>query len=298
MNKNLRYRLITLAAIFYVTPAISGDFKILPIPTDKRFPDYVYFSPSQALSWQNGIIYWKYNPANQPSASTTDQIVQILKVAQAKWEQVCGIRFEYQGTTSNGIAGDGVNVVKWEAVGGDFSGLTQNYMDATGHFIDTDVKFDPDKIPNPAFLEALATHEFGHALGLNHSDTQNSIMFANPYHTAGYQMILRTDDVNGCQSLYGSSNSLRSAMPVNYYFDRLFNFAEDYAPSFLNPRKQGDTQYDPTYNAVYRAYPNTSSYLAIYQGNILYNGPATNYQWENQGPVELWMPYTANAGYF
>lgn len=123
-------------------------------------------------------------------------------------------------------------------------------------------------------------------------------MFANPYHSVGYQMVLRTDDVNACKSLYGSTNTLRSAMAVNAYFDRLFNFAEDFAPSYLAPRKQGGTQYDLTYNAEYRAYEGTASHLAIYQDNVLYNGPATNYQWINQGPVEYWMPFVANAGYF
>lgn len=298
MKRRLHNRLIALATIFYAAPAISGSFQVLPFPSDKRFPEYVYFLPSQALSWQNGVIYWKYNPAGQPATFTTDQVIQILKVAQAKWEQVCGIRFEYQGTTTSGIGGEGVNVIKWDAIE-NFMGLTRNYYYTNQNlFADTDIQFDPSKIQNPAYLEAIATHELGHSLGLSHSETQESIMFANPYHTAGYQMILRTDDVNGCQSLYGSSNSLRAAMPVNPYYDRLFNFAENFAPSYLNPRKQGGTQYHSTYNAVFRTYENTASYLAIYQGDVLYNGPLTNYQWTNQGSVEYWMPYAANAGYY
>lgn len=298
MNRRLHNGLIAFAAIFYAAPALSGTFQVLPVPSDKRYPDYVYFLPSQAISWQNHVIYWKYNPAGQPSAFTTDRVVQIMKVAQAKWEQVCGIRYEYQGTTDRGIGPDGVNVVKWDTLE-TFMGLTRNYYYTDQNsFADTDVQFDPIKIQNPATLEAIATHEFGHSLGLNHSETQESIMFANPYHTAGYQMILRTDDVNGCQSLYGATNSLRSAMPVNSYFDRLFNFAEDFAPAYLKPRKQGGTQYESTYNAQYRTYEQTASYLAIYQGDVLYNGPSTNSQWANQGSVEYWMPYAANAGYY
>ncbi|XP_027047201.1 matrilysin-like [Pocillopora damicornis] len=48
----------------------------------------------------------------------------------------------------------------------------------------------------------VATHEFGHALGLEHSDVRRAIMY--PYYT-GYveNMQLHSDDINGIRSLYG-----------------------------------------------------------------------------------------------
>ena len=59
-------------------------------------------------------------------------------------------------------------------------------------------------VPNPvgAFdLVTVAAHEFGHSLGLAHSDIRASLMFPT---YAGPHRFLDVDDVSGIQSIYGA----------------------------------------------------------------------------------------------
>ena len=59
-----------------------------------------------------------------------------------------------------------------------------------------------DGTPSGTNLLWVATHEFGHALGIHHSDVRNAVMY--PYYT-GYKpgFGLQNDDIAAIQSLYG-----------------------------------------------------------------------------------------------
>nr|CAH0111125.1 unnamed protein product [Daphnia galeata] len=50
-------------------------------------------------------------------------------------------------------------------------------------------------------LFQIATHEFGHSLGLNHSNLPTAVMY--PYHTYSSDFKLDKDDIEGIQELYG-----------------------------------------------------------------------------------------------
>ncbi|XP_068697774.1 hatching enzyme-like [Montipora foliosa] len=73
--------------------------------------------------------------------------------------------------------------------------------DGRAHF-DEDEMFT-DQISRGTNLLWVATHEFGHALGIEHSDVRDSIMY--PYYT-GYvpNMRLHSADIEAIRSLYGN----------------------------------------------------------------------------------------------
>lgn len=74
--------------------------------------------------------------------------------------------------------------------------------DGRAHF-DEDETFT-DGTPDGTNLLWVATHEFGDALGIAHSDVRNAVMY--PYYT-GYvpNFSLQQDDIDAIQFLYGKS---------------------------------------------------------------------------------------------
>ena len=81
--------------------------------------------------------------------------------------------------------------------------------DGRSHF-DEDEKFT-DGTYSGTNLLWVATHEFGHSLGIHHSSVRNAVMY--PYYT-GYvpNFRLQADDISAIQSLYGKCNNLKQIL--------------------------------------------------------------------------------------
>jgi matrix metalloproteinase-14 (membrane-inserted) len=117
-------------------------------------------------------------------------------------------------------------------------------------------------------LFQVAAHEFGHSLGLSHSDVRSALMA--PFYR-GYDPVFRldSDDIQGIQALYGRKTSgsfstvrttnrptvttvSRSNSPlcVSPKIDAIFNTADGNTYAF-----KGDYYYKLTENAVADGYP-------------------------------------------
>ena len=180
---------------------------------DGKF-EYVLFD--SGARWQNGVMEWWYNDTGRPASLTKDEVISALQRAAQKWHNGCGVQLSYKGTTATPTyERDRTNVVGWQS---DFvaTGETQSYFSAQ-RISEADIRLNssPDQINNLTLLEAVATHEFGHALGLDHSNQPDSIMFADPYHASDFQLSLKGDDIKGCIALYGTTGVVASALYVS-----------------------------------------------------------------------------------
>ncbi|XP_053689542.1 stromelysin-3 [Sabethes cyaneus] len=114
-------------------------------------------------------------------------------------------------------------------------------------------------------LFQVAAHEFGHSLGLSHSDTRSALMA--PFYR-GYDPVFRldSDDIQGIQALYGRKTSSGSTPPrttqrpvlkdpdsilcTSPKIDAIFNSADGSTFAFKR-----DSYYKLTENAVAEGYP-------------------------------------------
>lgn len=196
----LNSKMVAGVALFFSLVAVFQPASAAPV-ADGKF-GYVIYGMGGAR-WANGVMQWYYNSQGQPSGISTADAVAALQRAAQRWENGCAMRFQYMGeTTVPTYKTDKLNVVGWQT-GFDASGETYtSYSDQ--QIREADIRLDSAGVTKIATLEAVATHEFGHALGLDHPSRPESIMFANPYHPAGAQLTLKSDDIVGCAALYGT----------------------------------------------------------------------------------------------
>ncbi len=167
--------------------------------------------------WANGRINWYYNPVNKPANLTDDEVIAAVSAAFASWKQVCQVEGVYAGLTTTPVSPAPSNqfVVGYTDFGsGQFhargihnSAGSGNVRPFTGgaiqiNSVNTELRglFDSTAANS---MVGLFQHEIGHVLGLAHSDDPTSIMYANPYNTAQYELAQQGDDIAACAALYG-----------------------------------------------------------------------------------------------
>eukprot|EP00091_Calanus_sinicus_P001935 TRINITY_DN11960_c0_g1_i4.p1 TRINITY_DN11960_c0_g1~~TRINITY_DN11960_c0_g1_i4.p1 ORF type:complete len:512 (+),score=152.95 TRINITY_DN11960_c0_g1_i4:82-1617(+) len=171
---------------------------------DDRVANFV----KQGNAWKKRELTWRiYKYPTNRGLSKRDVDLETRK-AFNMWQEVSGMRFSERTSGSvdieilfaRGAHGDG------NAFNGPGGVLAHAYFPGFGA-ISGDAHFDDAEnwsvTPNRGnqLLNTL-THEFGHSLGLSHSNARGSIMA--PFYK-GWDVNLRLgqDDINGIQSLYG-----------------------------------------------------------------------------------------------
>lgn len=253
------------------------------------------------------VVHVAYNPTGAPTNWPVPAMLTLLQQTANKWTDVCNIRIEITGTTTaqpvvdkkTSADADGQNVVGWLRFSPESSGFSGyvgwwSRTSATGvvHITDADMGLNIDRASRfdgsqgTVNLAGLLAHEWGHMLGLDHSDQVQSVMFANPYNTYVFQNSLRADDAAACAALYGPSLQA-DAM-------RVFNWAEQAFPDLFG--QLGAASATGTDGHATRLYPATGAALQA-QGQTLLFRPPAQPSFTNVGTVADWSATAARAGF-
>ena len=208
----------TGAADYAFTPAAPAVAGGTSKPLNSKF--LFLFAPSARWS---GPVHWKYNHANAPQALSDSKsaVVAQLQASLTKWTSQCGITYQYDGETTAApsgtgadLAGDGSSVVGWNAFDASMGAWTYDwYVDnsAGRTLVESDVTLNPTYVGSLGDLDRKMTHEWGHVLGLAHSNIESAVMAGPPYTFYNALDAPQADDIRGCRCLYGMPPGMQAS---------------------------------------------------------------------------------------
>jgi len=190
----------------------DNDFTMSQV-VDPQHPSPKYVTMFQPTARWPATFQWQYNAANAPAQLDKAAVIATLRSAFDKWSSQCNVQHVYAGdTTTPPHATDGVsapdyqNVIGWKALSAN-SAWTYDWwrVDNTGAGVltDADMELSTLDINSLAELDRVATHEFGHAIGLAHSNVDTAIMAGPPLTSYNMLVTPQADDIRGCRCLYG-----------------------------------------------------------------------------------------------
>lgn len=217
-------------------PQAKARAVLLRAYPDARPIDSAQFSTT-GLVWDvfsdtntsNNFVTVNYNPQGLPGNLNNHRNVWLA--SQATWTDVVTSKFTYQdGGDTNRCPSlvrecpgpqyfDGKNDVGWlnikdpAVLGVTWYGTSTDEFDMT---LDNQnfswYTGDAGSIPNNAFdTQTVWLHEFGHGLGLGHSDVEGAVM--EPFYE-GVRRVLHQDDINGVSFLYPESSPTPTPTPT------------------------------------------------------------------------------------
>ena len=151
---------------------------------------------------QTGTVKWPSPTASVYISSTDSRLVSAYQEAIANWNATGAFTFTYASTSEEAdiVAGDASDSSS-QAAG--LADTTSNAL--TGQISHVDVTLNTYYLLNDAYgytadrIMHTAEHELGHAIGLSHDDSEDSVM-----QSAGSYYGIQETDINKVKALYGT----------------------------------------------------------------------------------------------
>ena len=164
-------------------------------------------------TWSQPQTPYYINTANLdlPALSTETAV----RAGADTWQQQSGaFRFDYTGSSSQTTnTNDGINLVLFRNASSGSAIATTYWWSSGSRIIDADIVFwdgafqffaGSSGCSGGFYIEDIAAHEFGHALGLGHSTFASATMYPSVSSCATGNRTLDADDIAGVRALYPS----------------------------------------------------------------------------------------------
>ena len=179
--------------------------------------------------WGSSPVTFYVNPVNADVSQAA--AVAALQAGMEVWNTQSGSSFRYQyggATTDTSTGYDNRNVVFFRNVSnGSTIATTYSWWSGSGEMLDSDIVFWDGPftfftgssgcgvVANAAYMEDIAAHEFGHALGLSHSSSTDATMYPTYSYCSMAFRTLAADDINGAKALYPATSNTAPSVTIS-----------------------------------------------------------------------------------
>ncbi|XP_072467353.1 matrilysin [Notamacropus eugenii] len=156
--------------------------------------------------WHSKVVTYRISSYTEDLPhSTVDKLVE---KAFDMWSEVSKLTFKKVNTRHADIVIDFPKRVHWDYQPFDGPGGTLAHAFAPGEGLGGDAHFDKEELWSDGRTVGInflwvATHEFGHSLGLAHSSDPDAVMYPTYGTKNPMDFSLSEDDIRGIQKLYG-----------------------------------------------------------------------------------------------
>jgi hypothetical protein len=175
---------------------------------------YAYTFLVAGVKWPTPTVQYYVNPAT-PDMPETD-VLAAFQAAASAWVGQSGANIQpsYRGkTTRSTVTVNGTSdIFLREESSGNLYGQTYVWWNGSNQIIEFDMVFYGGSFTffaaasacsgTAVYLLDAATHEFGHAFGLGHSDISGTTMFPGMSSCSTHVRTLDPDDIAGIRALY------------------------------------------------------------------------------------------------